>query len=148
MTRAVGIAYVLLAFALGGALGGALGAWDGQKRANARWEAKVAREVAMAARQAQQQERSWQEMIDATTKHYDARLAALRRDRAAVLDGLRERPERAADVPEGARVGCQGATGAELSRPDAEFLVGEAARADELRAALDACYTVLDGLTP
>jgi hypothetical protein len=39
-----------------------------------------------------------------------------------------------------------GATGAELSREDAEFLAGEAARADAIRGALTACYTQYDAV--
>ena len=55
---------------------------------------------------------------------------------ADVLAGLRNRPER---LPEPAREACQGASGAELSGPDAAFLVRLAARADQLRADLTAC---------
>jgi hypothetical protein len=44
----------------------------------------------------------------------------------------------------GAGATCSGSTGAELSRPDAIFLGGEAARADELRTALSACYAAYD----
>jgi len=39
---------------------------------------------------------------------------------------------------------CQGATGKELSRPDAEFLTREAARADKIRLGLDICYKYAD----
>ena len=42
------------------------------------------------------------------------------------------------------RPACPGATGAELSRQDGLFLVGEAARANQLRAALSACYAAYD----
>jgi len=55
---------------------------------------------------------------------------------ADALERLRKRPER---MPEPARAACQGATGAELSGPDAGVLVRLAARADELRAALGEC---------
>lgn len=41
---------------------------------------------------------------------------------------------------------CEGSTGADLSRQDAGFLVLEASRADELRAALGACYKAYDSL--
>lgn len=71
----------------------------------------------------------------------DAKDAELRRVRdrlGAALDELRHRPER---LPEPARATCAGATGAELSGPDAAFLEREAARADDLRAELGACQT-------
>lgn len=46
------------------------------------------------------------------------------------LDSLRNRPPRRIEVVrDGA---CSGSTGAELSRPDAEFLAGEAARAERV----------------
>lgn len=68
---------------------------------------------------------------------------------AADLDGLRLRANRK-PAPGGgtspAAPTCQGTTGAELSRPDAEFLVGEATRADTQRAALAACYGAYDAL--
>ncbi len=54
----------------------------------------------------------------------------------ADLAGLRNRPDR---LPEASRPACAGTTGRELSRRDAEFLTGLAARADTLRAALAAC---------
>lgn len=67
----------------------------------------------------------------------------------AQLDSLRQRAERRpapiSGMPE-APTSCAGATGAELSRPDATVLVGIAQRADEQRAALAACYGAYDAL--
>lgn len=42
---------------------------------------------------------------------------------------------------------CQAATGAELSRPDAEFLIRLAQRADEQREALSACYAAYESVS-
>lgn len=71
----------------------------------------------------------------------------IRRDSAAAIARLQNRPDRkpasAGSLP-GPAPSCEGATGAELSRPDAVFLSGEAARADEQRAALAACYQAYD----
>lgn len=71
---------------------------------------------------------------------YEDRIRSISRQRDAVAASLRDRPERAA-VPASspAAQACAGATGAQLSRPDATFLAGLAARADELRAALERC---------
>ena len=60
------------------------------------------------------------------------------------IAGLRQRPERPSttDVPQSADAGTGPAgwcTGRELYRPDSEFLLGEAARADQLRIALKSC---------
>ena len=63
---------------------------------------------------------------------------------ADALERLRKRPER---LPDPARAACEGGTGAELSGPDAGFLEREAARADELRAAVSACYAWIDQVT-
>lgn len=73
-----------------------------------------------------------------------ARVAA---NLAAELHGLRDRAERAERMSADSRAACAGADGRELSRPDAEFLARLAARADEQRAALSACYAVLDAVT-
>ena len=58
-----------------------------------------------------------------------------------LLDGLRNRPERPAELPGGgvAASTCADATGAGLSRPDAGFLVRFAALAAGVRADLAAC---------
>lgn len=65
----------------------------------------------------------------------------------SALASLSKRPERTADnVPKNPE-SCKGATGADLSRSDAEFLTRESARADRLRSALDACYKQYDSLT-
>lgn len=72
--------------------------------------------------------------------HADA-VRDVNRKLSDALERLRKRPERR---PEPARAACEGGTGAELSGPDAGFLEREAARADELRAALGACYQWID----
>ena len=84
-----------------------------------------------------------QEKIDDITQNQADRLADIIAERDAALEQLRQRPDR---VPEAATTECQGATGAELSRPDAEFLTREAARADQLRQALKSCYDYADKL--
>jgi hypothetical protein len=71
---------------------------------------------------------------------YEATMRDVDRRHHAAVASLRSRPERAAVPASGAGAeACQGATGAALSRSDASFLVGLAARADELRAALERC---------
>lgn len=71
---------------------------------------------------------------------YETNLRGVSRQRDAALAGLRDRAERPAVPASGAGAeACKGASGAQLSRRDAEVLVGLAARADELRAALERC---------
>jgi hypothetical protein len=74
-------------------------------------------------------------------------IARIRADSASAIARLQSRPDRKPASPgavPGAAPACAGATGAELSRPDGEFLVGLAGRADEHRAALQACYRWAD----
>lgn len=75
--------------------------------------------------------------------------AALRADRDAALAELRARPRRPpASATQGAAApeDGPGCTGSALFADDAEFLVGEAARADEIRAEVKACYAQYDSL--
>jgi hypothetical protein len=76
-------------------------------------------------------------------------IATIRAAHANELGRLQNRATRK-PTPAGAMPGpapaCQGSTGAELSREDATFLIGEAARADEHRAALSACYRAYDSV--
>lgn len=76
-------------------------------------------------------------------------IATIRAAHARQLGSLQNRPDRKPASPgavPGTAPACAGSTGAELSRPDAGFLAGEAARADELRAALSACYSAYDSV--
>lgn len=75
-------------------------------------------------------------------KAKDAEIASLNARLGSALGSLSNRPQRPPSSPQGTpapSVGA-GATGAQLSREDAEFLVREAARADSLRLALSQCY--------
>lgn len=91
---------------------------------------------------------------DSLRLQYDAQLRKARHEetrnraeRDALLAGLRNRPAARADVPTApaastdASVGC---TGAQLARPDAEFLVRYAADAAQLHAALSQCTALYD----
>lgn len=80
---------------------------------------------------------------DAEIRDVNARLSA-------ALVELRNRPARpapGADQVPGAGATPPGGTGASLFREDAEFLVREAARADEIRAALKQCTALYDEVT-
>ena len=122
------------------------GAFVESGRADTRWEAKTEKDKRAAVEQALKDERGQQEKANAAIRQQAADQAAINNRLRSDLASLRNRPERAAGMPTGTRSACSGATGAELSRSDAEFLVGEAARADDQRAGLAACYAVIDGL--
>lgn len=87
-----------------------------------------------------------QSMVADITKVKDETIRSINARLLDALDGLRNRPKRSSTAA-GNTANCQGATGAELSKPDAGFLEREAARADTLRAGLDACYRQYESLT-
>lgn len=85
---------------------------------------------------------------DKIRKEKDAKIASLNTRLGTAISSLSERPQRPPSTPQGAPASCigAGATGAQLSREDAEFLVREAARADSLRLALGQCYQQYDAI--
>ena len=132
-------ARILAAFLLAGLLV-ALGFRLGIKAKQAEWDAVTVK----AQQQAQQiQEQHNAEVAKINQDHAD-KVRSVNLRLADALERLRNRPER---MPESARGACEGGTGAELSGPDAAFLEREAARADELRAAVSACYAWIDEVT-
>ena len=134
---------VVAAFSFGYRVGKGVvqSAWDKERAA-------AAVELATAREQVRTVERT---MNDAAAKYqrdkYDS-IRALNDRHRALVDSLRERASRpaagAVSSPAGdAPIACQ-CTGEGLHREDAEFLAGEAARGDELRAELLACYQQYD----
>lgn len=82
----------------------------------------------------------------ATEQGKQNEIATINARLSAALASLRSRPERPATSGQlsSDSADCKGATGAELYRGDGEFLARIAARADEQRAALAACYQQYD----
>ena len=117
-------------------LGGAY--FKGSHDANAKWEAEAAASKIVA----QQQEAAWAESMQRVRVQHEQEKAVVQSRLNIALNGLRDRP--AVRLPEAARAACAGATGAELSRPDSEFLIREAARADSLAGDLRACKRYID----
>jgi hypothetical protein len=112
--------------------------WDAEKLliSNAQKEqAAKAREV----------EQELQAQLASQRVEHEDEVRRIVRNHNALVNSLRnrtERPESVADVPEDSPFELQpltGCTGKELYREDGTFLVGEAARADQLRIALQAC---------
>lgn len=89
-----------------------------------------------ATEKAREREAQWQSDVEVLTDVQQTEIRRVAAARDAAVRELRNRPDR---LPEASTAACDGATGAQLSRPDAAFLVGEAARADQLRADLAAC---------
>lgn len=118
-------------------------AWGDTSR-NTWWLAKTETDKRLAVEAALTTERENHAKANAVIRQQVSEQAAIAQRLRSDLISLRNRPERTTGLPATAGYACQSATGSELSRPDAEFLSWEAARADEIRAGLIACYQVID----
>ena len=78
----------------------------------------------------------------------DAQIKSLDRKYRVAIDSLRQRQERSTSSNSTGNScnaeSTKGATGAELFREDAEFLIGFARDTEELKTQLKACYTQYD----
>ncbi len=134
-----------LATAIGIFIGGY---WWGDSARNTWWLAKTETDKRKAVEQALQTERIQQGKVNEALRQQADSQATINNRLRTDLASLRNRPERSSNLPATTGPACTGVTGSELSRPDAEFLVGEAARADTIRAGLIACYQVIDATSP
>ena len=82
-----------------------------------------------------EKEHKYQAAADEIRKEKDAQIKAINNQLVDAISELRKRPSRSTETSTG-----QGCNGASLYAEDSEFLVREAARADEIRVALQACY--------
>ena len=80
-------------------------------------------------------EHQYQSDADQIRKDKDAQIKAINTQLVDAISELRKRPSRTEQTTNG-----KGCNGASLYAEDSEFLVREAARADEIRVALQACY--------
>lgn len=128
---------VTLVLALFSALAGyGYGHQHGAAGVQAKWDT----EKAATATAQRTKEAELQAGMDKLRTEKNRETAKLRSTVAALTDSLRNRPERPA-VPSSTSAGdgATGCTGAGLYKPDGEFLVGESARADQIRLALITC---------
>jgi hypothetical protein len=91
--------------------------------------------------QTQKIQEKQQAAADQIRKEKDAQIKAINTQLVNAVSELRKRPGRAAEASAG-----QSCNGTRLYAEDAEFLVREAARADEIRVALQTCYKQYDSL--
>jgi len=126
----------------------------GQAKVQQEWDKEKAAQYAEYAKgqaAAREKEQTLQANADTLRQEKDREIKNISARAAALANSLRNRPERptvSGGVSETASAGSHSCTGSELSRQDAEFLIGEAARADEYRAALKQCYTQYQALMP
>jgi len=86
-------------------------------------------------------EHQYQADADKIRIEKDAQIKAINNQLVDAIGELRKRTSRSAEATTG-----QGGTGATLFAEDAEFLIREAARADQIRTGLDACYKQYDAI--
>ena len=97
-----------------------------------------------------QQEEQHKAKLTEQLKDKEDAIKGINKRHAAIVSGLRQRTERPITVPAIKEVGSApictgtGSTGEQLYRQDAEFLIGEAAKADILREALKTCRSQLN----
>lgn len=87
-------------------------------------------------------EHQYQADADQIRKDKDAQIKVINTQLVDAVSELRKRPSRAAETSAG-----QGCNGTRLYAEDGTFLIREAARADEMRVALDACYKQYDSVS-
>jgi hypothetical protein len=88
-----------------------------------------------------EKEHEYQAAADTIRKDKDAHLKVINTQLVDAISGLRSRTSSPTKTVTGQD--CNGQT---LSAPDAEFLIREAARADEIRIGLQACYQQYDAV--
>lgn len=92
-------------------------------------------------KQIRAKEHQYQADADKIRKEKDDQINAINSQLVDAISQLRQRPSRTSET--NSRQGCNGSS---LYAEDAEFLVREAARADQIRVALQACYQQYDSL--
>ena len=107
-------------------------------------KAEHAEEVSRHYQAARKAEKSLMEATDAIRRKKDDEIKVISGKLQSALSELRQRQDRSGSTDTARN--CKGTTGSELSRQDAEFLAREAARADQLRAALELCYRQYDAV--
>jgi hypothetical protein len=90
---------------------------------------------------AKEKAEEYQNAADQIRKDKDAQIKVINNQLVDAISELRKRPSRTDQANNG-----QSCNGASLYAEDSEFLVREAARADEIRVALQACYKQYDAI--
>ena len=119
----------------------------GQAKVQQQWDKDIARqekEHAEAIARLREEERAMQAKADKDRQEKERELRNANARAAALADSLRKRPDRPTEtsaVPGNTETGpaASGCTGAQLYRPDGEFLIREFRRAEELRLSLKEC---------
>jgi len=88
-----------------------------------------------------EKEHDYQANADKIRTEKDAQIKAINNQLVDAVSELRKRTSRSSETNNG-----QSCNGASLFAEDAEFLIRESARADEIRVALQSCYKQYDSI--
>ena len=135
----------VLAVSIAGGVGYIKGDEAGQAKVQAEWDkekARLAEEYAKNLQEQREKEREAQITADKIREQKDHEIREASARNTALLNSLRDRPERPKDsgVPQSTGA-CGSATGAQLARGDAEFLAGYSSDAKTLAIELQSCVT-------
>lgn len=154
MIRAITALLIAAILAIAGWIIHASGLAAGRAEIQAKWDRRRIADAAanvQAAMQARAREQALQSTADKIRQEKTREIRHLSAAHDAALRELRNRDERpavgshaAADADPAGAGPVASCTGAQLFRSDAEFLVWEAARADEVRAHLSECRAAYD----
>jgi DNA uptake protein ComE-like DNA-binding protein len=86
-------------------------------------------------------EHEYQSAADTIREEKDAQIKVINTQLVDAVSELRKRPSRTSETAVG-----KGCNGASLFAEDSEFLIREAARADEIRVNLESCYKQYEAL--
>jgi hypothetical protein len=124
----------------------------GQAKVQAKWDKEKAKQMAEYAenmRLAREKEQALQQGADHLREEKDREIRNINARATALANSLRDRPDRPtteSGAVSGTTGACNGATGAQLAKGDAEFLAGYSADAASLKAALDQCVKQYESL--
>ena len=120
--------------------------WLSYKAGQDSLRADMAEAVRVATIKAREEEQVKQEKVNAIAQQQHSDLQTINAQLVNDVKRLHNRSNKR-HLPKDNKTTCKSATGANLSRPDAEFLTREAARADTIRTALKACYAYADEIS-
>lgn len=118
---------------------------SGKNHVQQLWDAEAKKQALVLAdteRKYREKEQAWLDASEKARKERQREISSINNKHSALVNSLRERPERRAtsdtQMPETAAA-CTGVSGAELARGDGEFLAGYATDAAKLKSALKQC---------
>lgn len=131
---------IVLLLGIGVAIGWTVNGWR-LKTTIAEMNASYTAALAKSYKELRSSEKSFAETADKLIKDKNEKVKSLNSKLKSVTNQLQQREKRNDSNDTTTAAACSRATGAELSREDADFLAREAARADQITTELNYCIT-------